>query len=133
MYTYVRARLERTLHDELSLLHLAYLNWSVFTSLIPTLFYFSVWQLGVAGSELALVSTLSPILLGILHAMDLTSSRPGRTLLYALTMAGPLAYLLKSPAYRLFAVAFANVASCVGWVIDWTNPTGSRGYQSLGE
>lgn len=110
----------------------AYTQWSVFTALTPTLFYFSVWELGIAGSELSLLSTLSPIVLGIPIVRDILSSRIGRTTLHVLTLAGLLAYLLKSPLYRLFAVAFANAVLCIGWTIDWSAPPVTIGYQSLG-
>lgn len=110
----------------------AYINWSVFTSLTVTLFYFSVWELGIAGSELSLLSTLSPILLGIPIFRDIVSSTVGRTILHVLALASPLAYLSKSPLYRLFAVSFANVALCIGWAVDWSAPPAAIGSQSLG-
>ncbi|KAI0346196.1 hypothetical protein BDW22DRAFT_1352223 [Trametopsis cervina] len=114
----------------LSDLYLSYISWSVFTSLPPVLFYFSVWELGIAGSEFSLLSTLSPILLSIPSFLDIASTRTGRTILHGLTLVGLGAYLLKSPMQRLLAVAFANSAMCIGWVIDWSAPPASLGYQS---
>ncbi|EKM57828.1 uncharacterized protein PHACADRAFT_171045 [Phanerochaete carnosa HHB-10118-sp] len=112
-------------------LYLSYINWSVFTSLTPTLFYFSVWELGLAGSELSLLSTLSPIVLGIPIICDIASSRVGRTIVYVLSLTGLLAYLLKSPVQRLLVVAFANALSCIGWTVDLSATPASVGYQSL--
>ena len=91
-----------------------------------------MWQLAIAGSELSLLATLSPIVLGVPILRDIFSSRAGRTVLYGLTLVGLAAYLLESPLYRLFAVAFANFAMCIGWTIDWSVPISSMGYQSAG-
>ena len=111
---------------------IAYINWSVFTSLTPTLFYFSVWELGLTGSELSLLSTLSPIVLGISIIRDIASSRAGRTILHVLSLVGLFAYLLKSPFQRLIAVAFANVVLCIGWTVDLSAASASVDYQALG-
>ena len=104
----------------------------MFTSLTPTLFYFSVWELGIAGSELSLLSTLSPILLGIPIVVDIASSRGGRAILHALALVGLFAYLLESPFHRLLAVSFANAIGCIGWTIDWVAPPVGMGYQAAG-
>lgn len=112
-------------------MYTAYIAWSVFTSLAPTLFYFSVWELGITGSELSLLSTLSPILLAVPTVLDIASSRVGRTALHVLTLAGLLAYLLKSPVQRLLVVAFANSMLCLGLVVDWSATPSSVGYQAI--
>lgn len=111
----------------------AYLNWSIFTSLTITLFYFSVWELGVAGSEASLLSTLSPIFLGFSIFRDIASSRAGRTILHVLSLTSPLAYLLRSPLHRLLAVSFANIAMCIGWTVEWSATPAAIGYQAIGE
>ncbi|GJE85586.1 Frag1/DRAM/Sfk1 family-domain-containing protein [Phanerochaete sordida] len=112
-------------------LYLSYIKWSIWTSLTPTLFYFSVWELGITGSELSLLSTLSPIVLGIAVVRDIASSRPGRTVLHALSLSGLFAYLSKSPLQRLLIVAFANSVSCIGWTVDLSTTPASMGYQFL--
>ncbi|KAI0701217.1 Frag1/DRAM/Sfk1 family-domain-containing protein [Cytidiella melzeri] len=117
--------------DFLSDLYLSYISWSVFTSLTPVLFYFSVWELGIAGSEFALLSTLSPALLSIPTLLDVASSRTGRTILHCLTLIGLQAFALKSPIYRLVAVAFASSMMCIGWVVDWSATPPSWGYQAM--
>lgn len=108
------------------------MNWSIFTSLTPTLFYFSVWELALTGSELSLLATLSPIVLGIPYLLSMFSSRAGRTTLYVLTLTGLAAYLLDSPVYRLAVVAFANFVMCIGLAVDWSVPLSSLGYQGIG-
>lgn len=132
--TFVQLQIFRVLHAVFVLsliIALAYINWSVFTSLTPVLFYFSVWELSLSGSELALLSTLSPIVLAIPVVLDVASSRTGRTVLHLLTLVGLGAFVLKSPVERLFAVAFANSALCIGWVVDWSATPATLGYQSL--
>ncbi|KAJ3556781.1 hypothetical protein NM688_g1829 [Phlebia brevispora] len=111
--------------------YLSYINWSVFTSLTPTLFYFSIWELALAGSELTLLATLSPIVLGIPFVLTIFSTRAGRTVLHVLSLTGLGAYVLTSPAHRLFAVTFANFALFIGWAIDWSVPMSSIGYQGI--
>ncbi|KIP11062.1 hypothetical protein PHLGIDRAFT_21941 [Phlebiopsis gigantea 11061_1 CR5-6] len=111
--------------------YLSYLNWSIFTSLTITLFYFSVWELGVAGSEASLLSTLSPIFLGFSIFRDIASSRAGRTILHVLSLTSPLAYLLRSPLHRLLAVSFANIAMCIGWTVEWSATPAAIGYQAI--
>ncbi len=108
---------------------IAYIQWSLFTALAPTLFYFSVWELGIAGHELSLLATLSPILLGIQIVLDVASSRIGRNALYLVSYVGLAAYALGSPLVRLFAVMFANIAVGIGFAVDWSAPVASVGYQ----
>ncbi|KAJ7158875.1 Frag1/DRAM/Sfk1 family-domain-containing protein [Mycena filopes] len=93
-----------------SSLYLSYIFWSVFTSLIPTLFYFSVWELGIAGQELALLSTLSPIFLSISPILSWARSRGGTTTLHSLSLLGLAAFVLDKPVHRL-GVVFASSAS----------------------
>jgi len=117
-----------------SRLLLAYIFWSIFTSLIPTLFYFSVWELGIAGHELALLSTLSPVLLSSSHVLSWSRSRGGRTVLHALSFSGLAAYALKDPLHRLFVVSFANICGTLGQTVDWTGvDERGVGYQAVCE
>ncbi|TBU27075.1 Frag1/DRAM/Sfk1 family-domain-containing protein [Dichomitus squalens] len=99
--------------------YLSYMFWSVFTALTPTLFYFSIWQLGISGQELALLSSLSPLLLGIPPFKGWAYSREGRTTLHVLTLVGLASYLSSSPMTRLLLVSFANSAATVGATAVW--------------
>ncbi|KAI0350036.1 hypothetical protein OH77DRAFT_1431428 [Trametes cingulata] len=112
--------------------YLSYIFWSVFTALVPTLFYFSVWELGVAGQELTLLSILSPILLGIPPFWEWAKSREGRAILHGLTLVGLAAYVVPSPLGRLFLVSFASAAAMVGVSADWVGGAGEDvGYQAI--
>ena len=97
----------------------AHIYWSVYTALAPTLFYFSVWELGISGQELALLSTLSPICLGIPPFKEWAYTREGRTVLHGLSLVGLLAFVSKSPLVRLLLVAFANWAASIGAAVQW--------------
>ncbi|PPQ91001.1 hypothetical protein CVT25_013926 [Psilocybe cyanescens] len=119
--------------------YLSYVFWTLFTSLIPTLFYFSVWKLGIAGHELALLSVLSPLLLSlsspynyIFLSPDLNSTpstpsvlaftrtRRGQVILQITSLIGIIAYLVPSPGGRLGLVAIANVVAVMRQVVTWS-------------
>ncbi|KAG1882105.1 Frag1/DRAM/Sfk1 family-domain-containing protein [Suillus subluteus] len=110
--------------------YLSYLFWSIFTSLITTLFYFSVWQLALSGSELSLLCLLSPAFLGIRPLRTWALTRSGRVTLKAVAiLAGLGSYALNSPMRRLFVVNFANMVLLIGQTVDWS--AGKDGYQGL--
>jgi hypothetical protein len=112
----------------------AYIFWSIFTSLVPTLFYFSVWELAIGGAELALLSTLSPILLAIPPVLWWVRTREGRTTLHALSFSGLTAYTLYKPMHRLMIVTFATSVLIIRQVIDWTGIDGHGvGCQGIGK
>ncbi|OCH90334.1 hypothetical protein OBBRIDRAFT_887775 [Obba rivulosa] len=116
----------------LSDVYLSFMFWSILTSLTPTLFYFSVWRLGFTGSEAALVSSLSPVLLGWSWFRECCRSRSGRTVLHVFSLAGLGAYVLERPEDRLAVVFFANAVACLGAAIDWAGLSGSDvGYQGI--
>ena len=97
----------------------AYIFWSVYTALTPTLFYFSIWELAISGQEFSLLMTLAPILLGIPPFKQWAHTREGRTILHAVSLLGLLAYISKSPVTRLFLVGFASSAATIGAAVDW--------------
>ncbi|KAI1797457.1 Frag1/DRAM/Sfk1 family-domain-containing protein [Ganoderma leucocontextum] len=99
--------------------YLSYVFWSVFTALTPTLFYFSVWELGLSGQELALLSSLSPLFLGIPPFKEWAYTKEGRTVLYLLTLVGLASYLSPSPMARLLLVSFANSAAAISAAAEW--------------
>ena len=103
----------------------AYTFWSIFTSLAPTLFYFSIWELGIAGSELSLLSILSPCLLGFSSFRQWCQTRSGRVVLHMLSLSALFAYALPKPQHRLLLVAAGNIFLCIGAVIDWSGASGT--------
>ncbi|KAG0708082.1 Frag1/DRAM/Sfk1 family-domain-containing protein [Suillus ampliporus] len=120
----------RAVMSLISDVYLSYLFWSIFTSLMTTLFYFSVWELALSGSELSLLVLLSPVLLGIGPLRTWALTRSGQvTLRAAAILTGLGSYALSSPMHRLFVVNFANVVLLVGQTVDWS--AGKDGYQGL--
>ncbi|KDR76390.1 hypothetical protein GALMADRAFT_226084 [Galerina marginata CBS 339.88] len=140
-------RAENTWRSVLSFMadvYLSYIFWTLFTSLIPTLFYFSVWKLGIAGHELALLSVLSPALLTFVpfspydyifnptsptipstsastqSMLDFARTRRGQTNLQLTSLIGILAYLIPSPGGRLLLVAFANIVAVMRQAAAWS-------------
>ncbi|KAF8659047.1 hypothetical protein AX16_001920 [Volvariella volvacea WC 439] len=112
--------------------YLSYVFWSIFTSLIPTLFYFSVWELGIAGQELALLATLSPIFLSIRPLRSWVATRSGQIVLHFLSLSGLAAYGLRRPIHRLFVVTFANIVTIIRQASQWAGlEDGDIGYQSI--
>ncbi|KAH9481549.1 Protein cwh43 [Psilocybe cubensis] len=109
----------------LSDVYLSYVFWTLFTSLIPTLFYFSVWKLGIAGHELALLSVLSPLLLSLQtnlvpSVLAYARSRKGQGTLQLISLIGVVAYLVPSPGGRLGLVAVANIVAVMRQVVAWS-------------
>ena len=98
----------------------AYVFWSVFTSLPPTLFYFSIWKLAIAGPEASLLCTLSPVLLGIPSIRLFLVSRRGRIASHLFSLVGLAAYRFDDPLYRLLLVNMANIFACALAAVEWS-------------
>ena len=109
-----------TSRSKLLISALAYIFWSVFTSLTPTFFYFSVWKLAIAGPEASLLCTLSPILLGIPSVNRFLTSRRGRIASHLLSLVGLAAYRFDDPLHRLWLVNIANVFACALAAVEWS-------------
>ncbi|WRT70118.1 uncharacterized protein IL334_007112 [Kwoniella shivajii] len=101
--------------------------WTVFTSLGFQLFYWSIWKLALAGSELALLANLSGFLLSNKTAYRYITSRSG--LLHHRAVAvicGMGCYLFPWPAVRLVGV---SVGTWTGWLAlfgSWARLKGSE-------
>ncbi len=81
--------------------------------------------MGISGYEVMVMSTVSPLLLGI---------RPIRSLVvknlrvcHFLSLAGLLAYQVKDPANRLFTVGFAVWMTCLSWAATWYSEAAQPG------
>lgn len=109
----------------------AYIFWTIFTSLIPTLFYFSIWELGIAGTEAALFSTLSPALLSNPTFLWMAKTKAGQTTLHFFSFAGLAAYAWERPIHRLLIVAPATSLAVVRQVVAWSGE--DVRYQSIGK
>lgn len=73
--------------------------------------------MGISGYEVMVMCTISPFLL----CSDSIRSTIIRNLrsIHLLSLCGLVAYQIKTPEYRLFAVSFGLSMSCLGWSAMW--------------
>ncbi|PNS21272.1 Protein cwh43 [Sphaceloma murrayae] len=90
-----------------------YIFWSMLTSLGLTIWYFPLWHMGISGWEALVMSSVSPVLLGIGPLKRLVVSQ----IRYAhlLSLSGLLAFYITSPEFKLLAVAFGVFMTCLSW------------------
>lgn len=86
---------------------------------------FPLWHMGISGYEVMVMSTVSPLLLGIRPIRSLVVKN--LRLCHFLSLAGLLAYQVKSPANRLFTVGFAVWMSCLSWAATWYSEAAQPG------
>lgn len=103
----------------------AYIWWSVFTVLAPSLFYFSVWKLSVSGQEISLASMLSPFLLG--SDFSYLNNHRGKTTLQLVIVLSLIAYAFDSPLIRLVTVSLGNIAGSILKALEWRDPSSRHG------
>src|SRR2546423_8267938 len=73
--------------------------------------------MGISGYEAFVMSTLSPFSLGIPQFRSLVCRN--LKVVHLLSLTGLLAYLVKSPVYRLFTVGFSVSMACLAWTATW--------------
>ncbi|KAL8735637.1 MAG: hypothetical protein Q9166_000806 [cf. Caloplaca sp. 2 TL-2023] len=94
-----------------------FIFWSMLTSLGLTVWYFPLWHMGISGYEVMVMCTISPFLLvnASIRSLVVQNVR----FVHLLSLSGLLAYLAKTPEYRLFSVAFGVSMSCLVWAATW--------------
>ncbi|KAF6759901.1 Frag1/DRAM/Sfk1 family-domain-containing protein [Ephemerocybe angulata] len=129
----------------------SYVFWSLFTALIPSLFYYSIWELGIAGAELALLSLLTPAFLnttpfflpskipntadadggssttGIPTWFEMLRTKQGQVYAYLVQYVGLVAFLSPSPAVRLAAVTLSVGVGVQREVVLWSGAVEGEG------
>ncbi|PMD67311.1 calcofluor white hypersensitive protein-like protein [Hyaloscypha bicolor E] len=103
--------------DAVADIYNGFVFWSMLTSLGVLVWYFPLWHMGISGYEVMVMSTVSPLLLGIHSIRSLVVKN--LRVCHFLSLAGLLAYQVKSPANRLFTVGFAVWMSCLSWAATW--------------
>ncbi|KAH9972711.1 Frag1/DRAM/Sfk1 family-domain-containing protein [Lactifluus volemus] len=104
----------------LSDLYFAYQSWTLITALPVTLFYFSVWELALAGPEFSSLATLAPFFLGFSPVLSFATSHGGRTALAAAAGAIGLGlWWAESMWVRLGAVMFGVFCTGIRWAAEW--------------
>ncbi|KAL8663265.1 MAG: hypothetical protein Q9202_004014 [Teloschistes flavicans] len=94
-----------------------YVFWSMLTSLGLTVWYFPLWHMGISGYEVMVMSTVSPFLL--VKASVRSFVVKNVRYVHVLSLSGLLAYLFRTPEYRLFSVGFGVSMSCLAWSATW--------------
>lgn len=103
--------------DAMADVYNGYFFWSMLTSLGLTVWYFPLWHMGISGYEAMVMCTVSPLLLCAksLRPLLIKNIR----IIHLLSLSGLLAYLVKTPEYRLFAVGFGVSMACLAWSATW--------------
>lgn len=91
--------------------------WSILSSLGVLVWYFPLWHMGISGYEAMVMSTISPLFLGIPFIRSFTIKN--LRWVHMSSLVGLLAWLVKDPANRLFTVGFAVWMGCLGWSAEW--------------
>lgn len=91
--------------------------WSILTSLGVLVWYFPLWHMGISGYEVMVMSTISPLMLGVpfIRSLVIRNIR----WVHLSSLVGLLAWLVKDPANRLFTVGFAVWMGCLAWSAEW--------------
>ncbi|KAK8038241.1 hypothetical protein PG994_015008 [Apiospora phragmitis] len=99
--------------DTIAEVYHGYVFWSILTGLGLVIWYFPLWFMGISGYEALVMSTISPLLLGIKPLRSFVTSH--LRICHFLSLTGLLAYLVEDPIYRLFIVGFGVSMSCLSW------------------
>jgi len=101
------------LFDTAAEVYHGYVFWSMLTSLGILIWYFPLWHMGISGYESFIMSTITPLFLGIRSFRYLVVRN--LRLCHLLSLAGILAWKVADPAYRLFTVGFGVAMACLSW------------------
>ncbi|EEB06189.1 glycosylceramide biosynthesis protein [Schizosaccharomyces japonicus yFS275] len=104
--------------------YMAFVFWSVFTSMGLLIWYFPLWHMGISGHEATIFVLLSPALLYFPFVRCLVSKVP--LLFMSLSLVGVASYLVQDPANRLFTTGFAAGMGCLAWAGIFYNARKSR-------
>ncbi|KAB8343113.1 hypothetical protein FH972_022706 [Carpinus fangiana] len=99
--------------DALADVYCGFVFWSVLTSLGLLVWYFPLWYMGISGYEALVMSTISPLFLGIPIVRRLVVRNLRLCML--LSLSGVAAFWVHTPDKRLFTVGFGVWMGCVSW------------------
>ncbi|KAI8967547.1 Frag1/DRAM/Sfk1 family-domain-containing protein [Mycotypha africana] len=97
--------------------YLAYIFWSMLTSLALLIWYFPLWYMGISGFEAFLFITLMPVILGITPLRRLIAKYRG--IFHFISLIGIASYLKQDPVWRLSLTAAGIGLSATTWVATW--------------
>lgn len=105
--------------------YLAFVFWSMLTSLTLLIWYFPLWYMGISGFEAFLFITLLPIVLGIAPLRRLVARYRG--VFHLLSLVGVASYLKLDPVWRLSMTAIGIGISLCTWTATWIESKKSTG------
>ncbi|KAG2236080.1 Frag1/DRAM/Sfk1 family-domain-containing protein [Thamnidium elegans] len=97
--------------------YLAFVFWSMLTSLTLLIWYFPLWHMGISGYEAFLFITLMPMILGIGPLRRLVARYRG--VFHLLSLVGVASYLKVDPVWRLSMTAAGVALSLCTWTATW--------------
>ncbi|KAG0181862.1 hypothetical protein DFQ28_005065 [Apophysomyces sp. BC1034] len=97
--------------------YLAFVLWSMLTSLALLIWYFPLWYMGISGYEAFLFITLMPVILGIGPLRRLIAQN--RSFFHLISLIGVASYLTPDPVYRLGLTAIGLGISLSTWTATW--------------
>ncbi|KAF7728465.1 hypothetical protein EC973_006018 [Apophysomyces ossiformis] len=97
--------------------YLAFVFWSMLTSLALLIWYFPLWHMGISGYEAFLFITLMPIMLGIGPLRRLIAKH--RSFFHLISLVGIASYLRQDPVERLSYTALGLGISLSTWAATW--------------
>ncbi|KAI9493497.1 Frag1/DRAM/Sfk1 family-domain-containing protein [Zychaea mexicana] len=105
------------LRGYVSEVYLAFVFWSMLTSLALLIWYFPLWHMGISGYEAFLLITISPMVLGIRPLRRVMAKYRG--VFHILSLVGLASYLQQDPALRLTMTACGLGLSVTTWMATW--------------
>lgn len=88
-----------------------FIFWSVLTSLPLLVWYFPLWNMGISGYEISLISIIAPVLLAIPAIRNTFANSPQVPQL--LSSVGIASFWVIKPEWRLELVAFGTAFACI--------------------
>ncbi|KAG1502139.1 hypothetical protein G6F47_001841 [Rhizopus delemar] len=105
--------------------YLAFVFWSMLTSLTLLIWYFPLWYMGISGFEAFLFITLLPVFLAIAPLRRFIYKFRG--LIHLLSLVGVASYLKVDPVWRLSMTACGIGLSLCAWVAGWMESSSQTG------
>ena len=85
-----------------------YIFWSVYQGLVPSIWFYSMFALGISGYELFALVLLSPFLVGIPGMLSVIQNRWGRVVCRLITIGSLAGFQAPTILTRLILVSIGN-------------------------
>ncbi|KAI9270749.1 hypothetical protein BDA99DRAFT_434279, partial [Phascolomyces articulosus] len=105
------------LRGYVSEVYLAFVFWSMLSSLALLIWYFPLWHMGISGYEAFLLITIAPMVLGIRPLRRVMAKYRG--VFHILSLVGVASFLAQDPALRLTMTACGLGISVTTWMATW--------------